>query len=113
MKQQRAAFTFPRRPLPALAASTSTTLAQQIVLAVNQDRGMAGLSALTMDSRLTAVAEARAAYLITTGVFSHCSGGEADTSCPLSGYDFVAREAAERHANALRSRHALPGRKDA
>lgn len=81
-------------PSPALAAGAGTTLAQQIALAVNQDRDAAGLPALTVDPRLVTVAAARAAYLLTTGVFSHCSGGEAATGCPLSGYDFVPRDEA-------------------
>ena len=77
---------------PALAAGTSDAVSPQIVTLVNQDRLAAGLSALTVDPRLSLVAEARAQYMIQHGFFSHCSGGEADTSCPLSGYDFVARE---------------------
>ena len=79
--------------LPAVAAG-SGSLDQQLVTAVNQDRVGAGLSALTLDPRLTLVAEARAQYLINHGFFSHCTGGEADTSCPLSGFDFVPRDQA-------------------
>ncbi len=79
--------------LPAVAAG-SGSLDQQLVTAVNQDRVGAGLSALTLDRRLTLVAEARAQYLIDHGFFSHCTGGEADTSCPLSGFDFVPRDQA-------------------
>lgn len=77
---------------PAFAASQAATAGPQIVTLVNQDRVGAGLSALTEDPRLTLIAEARAQYMVLHGFFSHCSGGEADTSCPLSGYDFVARE---------------------
>lgn len=32
--------------------------------------------------------------MIDRGFFSHCIGGEANTSCPQSGYDFVARDQA-------------------
>ncbi|MGI8913898.1 MAG: CAP domain-containing protein [Chloroflexota bacterium] len=77
---------------PALAAGTSDLVSPQIVALVNQDRVGAGLSALTVDARLTTIADARAQYMLLHGFFSHCSGGEGDTSCPLSGYDFVARE---------------------
>jgi len=77
---------------PALAASQAGPPSPQIVALVNQDRLAAGLSALTVDPRLTLVADARAQYMIQHGFFSHCTGGEADTSCPLSGFDMMPRE---------------------
>ncbi len=80
-------------PRPAAAASISNGVEQQIMTAVNQDRAAAGLPALTLDPRLTAVAEARAEYLIAKGFFSHCTGGESDVRCGQSGYDFVPRDA--------------------
>jgi hypothetical protein len=76
---------------PALAAGTNDTVGPQLVALVNQDRIGAGLAALTVDPRLTLVAQARAQYMLQHGFFSHCTGGEADTSCPLSGDDFVPR----------------------
>jgi uncharacterized protein YkwD len=78
---------------PAAAASVGSGVEQQIMVAVNQDRTVAGLPALTLDPRLTAVAEARAEYLIAKGFFSHCTGGESDVQCGQSGYDFVPRDA--------------------
>jgi hypothetical protein len=79
---------------PALAAGTSDTISAQLVALVNQDRVGAGRAALTVDPRLTLVAQARGQYMLQHGFFSHCSGGEADTSCPLSGDDFVPRDQA-------------------
>ncbi|MGI8915822.1 MAG: CAP domain-containing protein [Chloroflexota bacterium] len=79
---------------PPAFAAPGGALAPQIVSAVNQDRLGSGLAALTVDPRLTLVAEARAQYLINQGFFSHCTGGEADTNCPLSGDDFVPRDQA-------------------
>src|SRR6185437_10855146 len=79
---------------PALAAGTSDSISPQLVALVNQDRVGAGLPALTVDPRLALVAQARGQYMLQHGFFSHCSGGEADPSCPLSGYDFVPRDQA-------------------
>lgn len=79
-------------PGPVAAASTNSAVEQQILAAVNQDRTATGLPALTLDPRLTAVAEARAEYLIAKGFFSHCTGGESDVQCGQSGFDFLPRD---------------------
>ena len=77
---------------PALAAGTENdTLAQQIVAAINGDRTTAGLPALTVDPRLSAIAVARAQYMLAEGFFSHCVGNEADLGCTQTGYDFPGR----------------------
>lgn len=76
----------------AAAATTNAAIEQQIMADVNQDRVAAGMPALALDPRLTAVAEARAEYLIAKGYFSHCTGGEADVRCGQSGYDFAKRD---------------------
>ena len=80
-------------PHPAAAAAINSAIEQQVMVAVNQDRVSAGLQPLLLDPRLTAIAEARAAYLISRGFFSHCTGGEADPQCGQSGKDFVSRAA--------------------
>lgn len=80
-------------PRPAAAATINSAIEQQLLVAVNQDRTSAGLTGLTLDPRLTAVAEARAEYLIAHHFFSHCTGGEVDPQCGQSGLDFVARAA--------------------
>ncbi|HEV7215144.1 MAG TPA: CAP domain-containing protein [Chloroflexota bacterium] len=80
-------------PRPAAAAAINSAVEQQLLVAVNQDRVSAGLNPLTPDPRLTAVAEARAVYLVDRGFFSHCTGGEADPQCGQSGQDFVSRAA--------------------
>ena len=77
---------------PTLAAGTENdALAQQIVADINGDRAAAGLSGLTVDPRLSAIAQARAQYMLAEGFFSHCVGNEADTSCTQTGYDFPGR----------------------
>jgi uncharacterized protein YkwD len=76
------------------AAGPSAGLEAQIVAAINQDRTAGGLPALTLDPRLSAVAEARARYMVAQGFFSHCSGGESDVRCRHSGYDFLPRDRA-------------------
>ena len=80
-------------PQQAVAATLNGDMEQQIMADINQDRIAAGLSPLTLDPRLRSVAEARAEYLIAKGFFSHCTGGESDTNCRQSGYDFLARDA--------------------
>jgi hypothetical protein len=80
--------------LPAAAAAVLPDLETQTVAATNQDRQAAGLPALIVDPRLTAVAEARAQYMVANGYFSHCTGGESDASCPQSGDDAAVRDQA-------------------
>ncbi len=76
---------------PAFAAS-SGSLEQQVLTEVNQDRVGNALAPLTVDPRLTLVAAARARYLIDHAFFSHRTGGEADTNCPLSGRAFLPQD---------------------
>jgi uncharacterized protein YkwD len=75
----------------AAAPAAPGAMSAQIVQLVNQDRTSNGLNSLTVDPRLVAVAQQRAQYLIDRGFFSHCSGGEANTSCPQSGLDMMPR----------------------
>lgn len=80
--------------LPAAAAEAIPAVESQTVAAINQDRQAAGLPPLRVDPRLTAVAEARAQYMLANGYFSHCTGGESDLGCAQSGDDAVVRDQA-------------------
>ncbi len=73
------------------ASAAGTAMSDQIVQIINQDRVSNGLSALTVDPRLTQVAQQRAQFLITHSYFSHCSGGESSLSCPQSSLDITPR----------------------
>ncbi len=57
-------------------ASERTAIEQQLIAAINADRAQAGLTALVLDDRLTAIARQRDQYMIDHGFFSHCVGGE-------------------------------------
>ena len=73
------------------APAAALTMNDQIVQLINQDRTSSGLNALTVDPRLTTVAQQRAQYLIDHSFFSHCTGGENNVQCPLSGLDMLPR----------------------
>jgi hypothetical protein len=75
----------------AAAPAAPSDMSAQIVQLVNQDRTSNGLNTLIVDPRLVTVAQQRAQFLIDHGFFSHCSGGEANTSCPQSGLDMIPR----------------------
>jgi uncharacterized protein YkwD len=75
----------------ATAPAAPTAMSDQIVQLINQDRTANGVNALIVDPRLSIVAQQRAQYLIDHGYFSHCSDGEANTSCPQSGLDMMPR----------------------
>jgi uncharacterized protein YkwD len=71
------------------APAASLSMNDQIVQLINQDRTSNGLNALTVDPRLSTVAQQRAQYLIDHGFFSHCTGGENNVQCPQSGLDML------------------------
>jgi uncharacterized protein YkwD len=71
------------------APAASLSMNDQIVQLINQDRTSNGLNALTVDPRLSNVAQQRSQYLIDRGIFSHCTGGENNVQCPQSGLDML------------------------
>jgi hypothetical protein len=79
--------------IPAFAASQPSPLAQPLLADINQQRVAAGEAALADDPRLDAIAQARAQYMVSQGIFSHCVGNEADVQCSQTGYDFPGRAA--------------------
>ena len=75
------------------APAASLSMNDQIVQLINQDRTSNGLNALTVDPRLTTVAQQRAQFVIGHAYFSHCTGGESNVTCPQSGLDMLPKMA--------------------
>ncbi len=74
--------------LASLAASTLTGMDGMVLAAHLEQRAAYGLSGLTVDATLTAVAQARAQDMVTKGYFSHVSpsGETAFTMLAARGY---------------------------